>query len=117
MPQPVGADLKPIERRASDGVSPIGSTAGIPTGTLLHVPAAPPEGPIPNAPVVAVTTQSWTESVSLRIMAALPFADVLAQQLAEYMKWSKHAHHLVVLVCALWLAWRHLWQNRVTRFP
>ena len=100
------------ERRVA---SPIGSTGGIPTGTLLTVPSAPPTGAVPDARVVAVQTKTKWQSVTLYICAALPFVDFAAEQLADYLKINPSTHRAVITALALYIGWRRIYRNTVVK--
>ena len=71
------------ERRAP---SAIGSTDGIPTGTLVTVPAVPPAGPATSGPVVAVATVHWYSDPAFLSMvggAALSLLPVIVDALQQ----------------------------------
>src|ERR1017187_2973575 len=58
------------ERRTATA---IGSTAGIPQGTLVSVPAVTPSGSTGSAPVVAVNVVSrWKSKVNILAVVVLP---------------------------------------------
>jgi hypothetical protein len=114
--QPVDVGLQPIERRVSEGVSPVGNTASVPSGTLLRVPSATPDGPTPNAPVVAVNTKKWWQSWTVWLTAVgLPLLDWSAEQILPLVNLDGKSHHVVIFALGLYLTWRRITKNSVIR--
>jgi len=111
--QPVDVTGTPIDRR---GPTPMGSTAGIPTGTLVTVPVAQPSGPTPEAAVVAVNTKKWYQSATVWLTAiGLPVLDWAAEQLLPMIQLDGKSHHAVIFALGLYLTWRRVTKNTVIR--
>lgn len=111
---PLAEDGTFEERRKS---TPIGSTAGVPSGTMVTVPASLPTGSTPAAPVVAVNTKPWYQSVTLWLAAVgLPVLDILAEEIPKRFDLNTSgANHVLVTVIGLYLAWRRYSKNTVIR--
>jgi hypothetical protein len=109
------ADSLP-ERRTS---TPIGSTAGIPAGTLVCVPAAPPTGPVPSGPVVAVNVTPFWKSIEPYILIiGLPVADAVAEYVLSILDGgafnaSTLKHIVITTAVGAYLAWRRKRVNEV----
>lgn len=105
----------PIEFEERRKSTPIGSTTGIPSGTLVTVPASPPTGSTPTGPVVAVNTKPWYKSVTIWLTAVgLPVLDILAEEVPKRFNLDANgANHYLVTAIALYLAWRRYSKNTV----
>jgi len=102
------------ERR---GATAIGGTEGIPVGTLLTVPSAPPTGPTGSSPVVAVNNVSkWIDPtflVSSISSALLIFADPIITAITqkEPFNWRTFTAGCVLAL----VAWSRTRSNSVTK--
>jgi hypothetical protein len=116
MAQPLDSNFDPIERREPAPASPVSSTACVPAGTLLNVPAVPPTGATGSAPVVAATTTVWYKDpqfVAAAGGALLALADPIVEALtsAAPLRWRSLIASCILAVVAYL---RHT-TNTVTR--
>lgn len=102
-------------------LAPIGSTAGIPTGTLLYgIPAAPAKGPTPDAPVVAVNAISPWKSEILKICGGLIALEASLEAIDIFVTipaWRHYVHPVVIACAAGRIAWLRWSTNSVIRTP
>ncbi len=83
-------------------------------GTLVTVPVAPPTGPAPNAPVVAVNAIRWYKSTILWICCAFPVLEVV-DQVVDFGRWDRYIHGAVIIGAAIGIAYRRYTSNTVLR--